>query len=94
MNPRPNQDAAQAVAIMALAFLAEDDDRLGRFMGWTGLDADQVRAAASDPALLGGVLDYLLAHEALLVEFAEHAAIAPEEPARARQALPGYMPPM
>ncbi len=89
-----NQDAAQTVAIMALSFLAEDADRLGRFMGWTGLGIDEVRAAASDPALLGGVLDYLLAHEALLVEFADHAGIAPEEPARARQALPGYMPPM
>ncbi len=89
-----NEDAAQTVAIMALSFLAEDDDRLGRFMGWTGLGADEVRLAPSDPALLGGVLDYLLAHEVLLVEFADHAGIAPEEPARARQALPGYMPPM
>ena len=94
MNPKTNEDAAQTVAIMALSFLAADDDRLGRFMGWTGLGADEVRAAPSDPALLGGVLDYLLAHETLLVEFAEHAGIAPEEPARARQALPGYMPPM
>ena len=94
MSPKPNQDAARAVAIMALAFLAADDDRLGRFMAWTGLGADEVRAAPSDPALLGGVLDYLLAHEALLVEFADHAGMAPEEPARARQALPGYMPPM
>ncbi len=89
-----NEEAARTVAIMALSFLADDDDRLGRFMGWTGLTADDLKDAVTDPATLGGVLDYLLAHEALLVEFADHAGIAPEEPARARQALPGYMPPM
>ena len=44
--------------------------------------------------MLGGVLDYLLALEPLLVEFADHANIAPEDPVLARQALPGYMPPM
>ena len=89
-----DRDAASAVAIMALSFLAEDDGRLHRFMGWTGLCADDLGDAPGDPAVLGGVLDYLLAHEPLLVAFAEHAGIAPEEPARARQALPGATPPM
>ncbi|MFP6729797.1 MAG: DUF3572 family protein [Alphaproteobacteria bacterium] len=36
----------------------------------------------------------MLTDEALLIEFVEDAGIAPEEPARARQALPGYMPQM
>ena len=89
-----NQDAAQTIALLALSFLAEDEDRLGRFMGWTGLGPDDVRKAATNLDLLGGVLDYLLTHEPLLVEFAENANIAPEDPVRARQALPGYMPPM
>ena len=89
-----NEDAAQTIALLALSFLAEDDDRLGRFMGWTGLGPDDVRQAATNLDLLGGVLDYLLTHEPLLVEFAEKANIAPEDPVRARQALPGYMPPM
>lgn len=89
-----NQDSARIVAIMALSFLAEDEHRLRRFMGWTGLTADDLKDAATDPATLGGVLDYLLAHEQLLVAFAEYAGIAPEEPAQARRALPGAMPQM
>ena len=89
-----NEDAAQTIALMALSFLAEDDDRLGGFMGGTGLDADDLRNAATDLAMLGGVLDYLLAFEPLLVEFADHAAMPPEDVISARQALPGYMPPM
>lgn len=89
-----NQDAAQTIALQALSFLIEDDERLGGFMDTTGLDADDLRRAATDPDMLGGVLDYLLAFEPLLVEFADHANLPPEDAVMARQALPGYMPPM
>ncbi len=89
-----NKDAAQTIALQALSFLIEDDERLGGFMGATGLDADDLRRGATDPDMLGGVLDYLLAFEPLLVEFADYAGISPEDPIRARQALPGFMPPM
>ena len=40
------------------------------------------------------VLDYLLGDEKLLLKFAEDTGIAPEEPALARRALPGFMPQM
>ena len=89
-----NRDAAQSIAILALSFLTRDQDRLDRFMGWTGLAADDLAQAVANPEMLGGVLDYLLTDEKLLMEFAEDAGIAPEEPARARRALPGYMPQM
>ena len=89
-----NQDAAQTIALQALSFLIEDDERLGGFMGATGIDADDLRRTATDPDMLGGVLDYLLAFEPLLMEFSDHANLPPEDAAMARQALPGYMPPM
>lgn len=89
-----NRDAAQSIAILALSFLTRDEDRLGRFMGWTGLAVDDLSQAVNNPDMLGGVLDYLLTDETLLLEFVEDAGIAPEEPARARHALPGYMPQM
>ncbi len=89
-----NRHEAQSIAILALSFLTRDPDRLERFMGWTGLAVDDLAQAVANPDMLGGVLDYLLTDEALLVEFAEDANLAPEEPARARQALPGYMPQM
>ena len=89
-----NRDDAQSIAILALAYLARDGDRLDRFTGWTGLAIDDLAQAVANPDMLGGVLDYLLGDEKLLLEFAEDAGLAPEEPAQARQALPGYMPQM
>ncbi len=89
-----NRDAAQSIAILALSYLTRDQDRLDRFMGWTGLAADDLARAPANPDILGGVLDYVLGDEQLLMEFTEDAAIAPEEPAYARRALPGYMPQM
>ena len=89
-----NRDAAQSIAILALSYLTRDPDRLDRFTGWTGLAIDDLAQAVANPDMLGGVLDYLLGDEKLLLEFAEDAAIAAEEPAQARQALPGYMPQM
>jgi len=80
---------AETVALLALAYLADDDHRLSRFMGWTGLDAETLRAAPGDDAVLIGVLDYLLRHEALLVAFAEHAGLDANDPARAHRRLAG-----
>ncbi len=89
-----NPDAAQSIAILALSYLSRDPDRLERFMGWTGLAVDDLAQAVANPEMLGGVLDYLLTDEKLLLDFVEDAGIAPEEPATARRALPGYMPQM
>ena len=82
-------DSARPVAVSALAFIAADPDRLSRFLGMTGLGPDNLRTAAEDPAFLGSVLDYLVADEALLVEFATDAGLKPEAVARAHAALCG-----
>lgn len=89
-----NRDAAQSIAILALSYLTRDQDRLDRFMDWTGLAAADLAQAAANPDILGGVLDYLLGDEQLLMDFTADAGLAPEEPAYARPALPGYMPQM
>ena len=80
-------DSARSLAVTALTFIAADPDRLSRFLGITGLGPDNLRTAAADPAFLGSVLDYLVADEALLVEFATDAGLKPEAVARAHQAL-------
>jgi hypothetical protein len=82
-------DAAQSLAATALGFIAADSDRLSRFLGLTGLGPDNLRTAAADPAFLGSVLDYLVADEALLVEFAADARVKPEAVARAYAVLRG-----
>ena len=80
-------DSARSLAVSALAFIAADPDRLSQFLGITGLGPDNLRTAASDPAFLGSVLDYLVADEALLIAFAADAGLKPEAVARAHDAL-------
>lgn len=80
---------AEAMAARALAWLATDDERLMGFLGQTGAGVDELRRRIADPEFLGFVLDHLLSDEASLVAFCAEDGIRPEEPMRARAALPG-----
>lgn len=79
----------EAMAIDALGFLAEDVERISRFLAITGIEPGSLRAAASEPLFLVSVLDHLLADEALLLAYAANRRIAPETLADARQRLGG-----
>ncbi len=83
----PDREAAESLAIQALAYLAGEPERLGRFLALSGLGPEQVRRAAAEPGFLAGVLEYLSSDESLLLGFAEHVRVAPAEIARAQAAL-------
>jgi hypothetical protein len=76
-------DAAEALAIEALGFIAADPDRLERFLSLHGLSPDNLRAAAAQPGFFAAVLDHLAADESLLLAFAENAGHSAEWVARA-----------
>jgi Protein of unknown function (DUF3572) len=76
---RLSRDDAETIGLRALGFMAEDEDRLGRFMGDTGVAPDDLRQHASSPQVLTAVLDYLSRDESLLLMFAANAAIPPEQ---------------
>lgn len=78
---------AQTLGLQALAFLAEDGPRLGRFLALTGIGPDQLRSAADAPDTLLAVLDHLLGDESLLLVFTSARGITPETLAPAREAL-------
>ena len=80
-------EAAESLAIQALAFLAAEPERLGRFLATTGIGPEGIRSAAREPQFLAGLLDYLVGDEQLLIEFANHIAVDPAEVARACSAL-------
>ncbi len=82
-------EQAEALALRALAFIAGDEDRFYRFLLSTGTTADDVRRRAAEPDFLSGVIDHLLTDEALLIAFAEDAALEPSDVAAARWRLPG-----
>ena len=84
-----NREAAEVLAIQALAFIAEDTQRLARFLDMTGIAPEQIRTAARERGFLAGVLEHMLSDESLLLAFARTAAIDPAEVARAASALGG-----
>ena len=88
-QPIYTQQSAETLALQAIAFLAGDDDRLQRFIATCGLSPQDLTQAVGDSAALGGILDYILGDESLVIEFADHAGVPPEAPAAARRALPG-----
>lgn len=83
------REAAEALAIAALAYLASEPEHLGGFLAATGIGHAQIRSAARDPEFLSGVLDHFSGDEALLTAFARHQGIDPTEIERARVALGG-----
>jgi hypothetical protein len=83
------RDAAEMLAIAALAYLAADPEQLGRFLATTGIGPEGIRAAARDPGFLAGVLDHVSDDEALLLAFARDHGLDPAEIGRARTTLGG-----
>jgi hypothetical protein len=77
------------LAIQALAFIAEEPERLNRFLGVTGIPLAEIRAAATQPGFLAGVLEHMLGDESLLIAFAASAGIDPAGVAHAHSALGG-----
>jgi hypothetical protein len=84
-----SREAAEALAIQALSFIAEEPERLGAFLAASGIGPEAIRDAARAPGFLGGVLDHMLADESLLLAFADSAGLDPTSVARARRALSG-----
>ncbi|MEN3791853.1 DUF3572 domain-containing protein [Fulvimarina sp. MAC3] len=94
MAGRDSTDTAnpEAIAIDGLSFIASDEDLFMRFCGITGLTASEMRAAASEPGFLAGVLDFILAHEPTLMAFSDQSGHAPQTVAAASHRLPGATP--
>jgi|SRR5687768_7268565 Protein of unknown function (DUF3572) len=83
------REAAEALAIAGLAYLAAEPEQLGRFLAATGIGPERIREAARDPAFLAGVLDHFSGDEPLLLAFARERGLDPAEIERARLALGG-----
>ena len=83
------RESAEILAIQALAFIAGDTERLGRFLAITGIGPEQIRDAAREPQFLAGVLEHVMGDESLLVAFAQDADIDPAAVGRAHRDLGG-----
>jgi hypothetical protein len=91
-QPEPSlareRERAETMSLNMIAFLMSDEERADGFFGTTGLSPDDLRAGVGQPSFLGGVMDYLLEREELLIAFCTDNNIDPMQPIRIRQALP------
>lgn len=84
---RPSEEDAEGIAITAISFLARNPEEFSRFLALSGVDLASLRQYAGDSAFLGGLLDFLLQDEALLLVFAEESGIDPSTIGAARRRL-------
>lgn len=89
MRNRIGAETAKEIAISALSHIANDDDRMGRFLSLTGLAPEDLRGAASSPGFFIAVLDYFMGHEPDLLAFAEEKQLDPQMIVDARHILAG-----
>jgi hypothetical protein len=80
-------EVAEIVAIRALSFLAGDPERLGQFLSESGIGPETLRASASDPGFLAGVLDFILRDDATVKAFADFSQLPAQTIAAARDIL-------
>jgi len=81
------REQAEALAIQALTFIAEDGERLGRFLAVTGIGPAEIRTAAREPEFLVGVLEYMASDDRLITTFAGETGLDPTDINRSHAAL-------
>lgn len=82
-------EAAEALALQALAWILNDPGRLSAFLGATGAGLSDLATGVRDPAFLGAVLDHLMQSDDEVLAFCADTGLKPEAVLSARSALPG-----
>jgi Protein of unknown function (DUF3572) len=75
---RVDQAYAEALAAEGLAFLADDENRLMRFMSETGMDPGTLSSNADTNDVLLAVIEHICSDETLLLVFATSRTVQPE----------------
>ena len=86
MRARSTNDA-ETLALSALAATLTDERRARRFLDLSGIDTEELRLRASEPALLAALLRFLEAHEPDLMDVADAIGVKPAELVAAREDL-------
>lgn len=84
-------EKSEAIAIDVLSWLASEPELLNRFLGLSGLEASQLRQAATQPGFFTGVLEFLINHEPTLLKYCEASNERPEHIAQAFRQLGGHL---
>lgn len=84
-----NREESEIIALQALTFIAGQEKIMGWMLAETGIDQRTLAQSADNPEILAGVLDFLLSHEEILIDFCNQKSLSATSPVRARQFLPG-----
>ncbi|MCF6303951.1 MAG: DUF3572 domain-containing protein [Rhodobacteraceae bacterium] len=87
-----NKEQAEGLAVKALVWLANNQDRLEQFLNASGALADNLRQRAQDPEFLGFVLDFMLLDDQTILAFCDENHLPPENIQTARAVLSGDLP--
>ena len=88
MRARSTNDA-ETLALSALAATLTDERRARRFLDLSGIDTEELRLRAAEPALLAALLRFLEAHEPDLIDVATAVGVEPKVLVAAREELEG-----
>ncbi|MCX8508340.1 MAG: DUF3572 domain-containing protein [Rhodobacteraceae bacterium] len=83
------RDNAEVIALKALAWLAGNEELLPLFLGSSGLAPGELAARASEPEMLGSVLDFILMDDVWVQGFCDAERLPYERLMMVRAALPG-----
>jgi hypothetical protein len=75
------------LALAALGWVLESEERAARYLDITGLDPETLRAGLGDPMILASTLEFLTNYEPDLIRAAEALAVTPEELVAAKDLL-------
>lgn len=87
--PVYGREAAETLGAQALEWLAGDPERLTDFLSASGLSPRELMTRASDPAMLGAILDHLMTSDDLVMAFCDAMGLSYLAPQAARAVLPG-----
>ena len=82
-----NLPDADVLGLQALVWAIGEPDRADRLIAVTGLDPDDLRARAGEPAVLAAVISYLESYEPDLVACASALGVPPQALVAAHEAL-------
>ncbi|MEM9716602.1 MAG: DUF3572 domain-containing protein [Pseudomonadota bacterium] len=86
---RVKQEMAETYALKALAWMAEDSEIMGQFLGWSGADAADLAQIGSAPEMMLSVIDFILMQDEWVIDASAAIGLPPEKFAGLRGAFPG-----
>jgi hypothetical protein len=87
--PERSPNDPYALALSALAAALTDERRAQRFLALTGIETDELRRRAADPALLASLIAFLEAHEPDLLSVSEAIGVKADALVAARREIEG-----